>query len=1421
MKRRITAVILSLAIILSIITQNTPLSTVNAAEARGVNVAMLEGLLNERSWVLDTLVRNDYSNNPYVKYGSKPSASSLMSDVLARYKDTSHPDYNPAYKAMVDIMEKVYNGEDRVQSLASYVEDFFDLFGGEDNANDFANDIMASFDEIQYEKLMYDILSADYVSSSGERLGNFESQLINVRRLQDSLDKANKWLTFINNFAENDNGQTVDDVTMSEYTNDFLLPYIDSIEDFLFSFDSVQSSPDGEALKNMLTAYALIDIYERFESKETSIGGVFMEYSPNYLLSPNTLALIDGVGKSVSIHSTAMDSYAYIEAMNLQGDSVGAAIRRVAAETNDNDMKDVLNYVAELIEAEAEENTENYESIVSAVRRTNVIADLATPVMSVAVKSLTDKALGVGSAKMLSATLSKATALVNLVGFGADTAIGLKETCEKTYELLYLEDLIYEARQTFNNDYIAYQNNPTDENAKKVLDDLLLLQRMRLRGETIAHKMVVNQFDSALGRLLGGGSLLSERELLYQTMVDGLIGASVVNMPTKEVIIHSGQVATVADGDNGDMYAEVFDGGSSYILGELTYNTLNGITVQNGGTLRLGDSLYPAATGRRYLPAITNSGGTVEYYDSSIKMSEFSQTSGSTIFNGDMTFIGEDFRISGGTLTSTPNKDKPTIRVRNFTGSGTPTLGEIPFYIVGDTKLSGTMHMSNIFLNGNIAQNIGGGSVEKLSFLNGSAAGVTVTSDIVVTESVFNNSTKLINGTDILLRGDISGSTFNGGLTLDGNTLTSYKQINGDSVVQKNVTVSSIKFMSLLTQNANSILDVNGSLTVLGDSAFNGTAVNVSGTYTSGGNITGRDNVLHAQNVTLNSDEGQSITSEFTTPNLSIDNDSISGVSFNSEVTVTDSLQNTSSRVREGNNLLLQGDISGGYLHSGLTLDGAALTGTKRINGLTNIRGNTTAENVTFASNAVQVADSNLTVTGNLTLEQDAIFNGSSVQVGGILTSGGDMYGEDDIINAAALTFNAKSEQSINCSITAGEINNTNESTLGVEVNKPITVTGNLRSTASTLNAGENLHITATTKFPDNVFHGDITAVEDTADLPTTLHGTLNVKSDGSIDEVMHIDGALKIDGATLTVNENITVDGLFNLANSTDVLTIPQDTVFSANQDSVNNGSINGEGKITLYGDLINNNSINVGAMEVNVYHNVGIYGGDFTVGSLVLNGYKRFTSEQEITVTDNYTTNNVFVTYPERILFNSSGDGESKVYNGTVNATGDWTVAAGTEVTINGSLSVGGNLTVEEGATLTVKGGLINSASSSNSVTIAQGATVTVHGYSIFNTGSTDISSDIIFYGDVISNTATVSGSGNIELYGDLYCSSGSINGGQTLEIKGKAPQTISGSITVGDIILNNPSSGGVIISGSVGYTGTLSNQNETKVTGSITEK
>ena len=126
----------------------------------------------------------------------------------------------------------------------------------------------------------------------------------------------------------------------------------------------------------------------------------------------------------------------------------------------------------------------------------------------------------------ISEGLSKAGQCVSIAVWVADKATNIQDTAKKVYLCTYIEDVLDAAINTYEIDYIDYLLNPTEENAKKCLDDLEFIKKIRLFGENQAYGSVCSQTDSVVGMLLGSDKLHDDIAQRYQGNIDSLLGCS-------------------------------------------------------------------------------------------------------------------------------------------------------------------------------------------------------------------------------------------------------------------------------------------------------------------------------------------------------------------------------------------------------------------------------------------------------------------------------------------------------------------------------------------------------------------------------------------------------------------------------------------------------------------------------------------------------------------------------------------------------------------------------------------------------------------------------------------------------------------------------------------------------------------------------
>ena len=255
----------------------------------------------------------------------------------------------------------------------------------------------------------------------------------------------------------------------------------------------------------------------------------------------------------------------------------------------------------------------------------------------------------------LGKTISSAAAVAGISSWCADKAASFGDTCKKTYELKCLRTLIAQTVTTYKSDLSVYNSDKTEENAGKVLDDLLMLQKLRLRGEKIAYEMTQGQWNSPLGRLLASGTLSQDKMLMnyldeaYQARVDAFIGASVMPFSTDSITVGSGEQLTIDyDSSCGGLVGRYTKADKTmYGIGELQYKIANGVTVNSGGTL-----LTISTSNNCNIPFINNNGGTVLVSSNMQGITKFSQDSGILVL-GSGTFDIGNLYLSGGEVRDT------------------------------------------------------------------------------------------------------------------------------------------------------------------------------------------------------------------------------------------------------------------------------------------------------------------------------------------------------------------------------------------------------------------------------------------------------------------------------------------------------------------------------------------------------------------------------------------------------------------------------------------------------------------------------------------------------------------------------------------------------------------------------------------------
>ncbi len=1309
MKKRLISIAVALSIIVSLCTFNIYSSA--ATSYVSPNMAILENILyGDRQFVIDTLIgtnfKTDFSTNPHALVNYIGDENAMMDNVLSQYQNKDDPNYSAAYKAAVDIMEKIYNGEDYIQGAAdwvtSFAADLLSIFSND--AQTVMNDLTYSVSQLQYESILKEALAADYTSSNGTELSTTEIELENLKRLSDAVGCLKAFQAFAYSYgkANNYDGKSEEFRNAYDYYTQYLTSYSDSIEKALGSFSDVMNFGDTDDIVSFIALMGTVAQYDLHCAELKAFDSDIPLYAAEYFVSDEDLKTMKFDKSVISGVDDALSAYMFINSIATQRDSIGDTLTRMSKTANPYLKPILVKFAGEVGEA-GNAKLMGYESLMRVLRAENATVDFAKwgtkklSEKSSIIKSFKKKAL---TDTALSKTISGATNVANISSWCADKAMSFGDTCKKTYELKYLKTLIAQAIVTYEDDLEVYLNNKTDENAKIVLDDLLMIQKLRLRGETIAYKMTEGQWNSPLGRLLATGTLDKDKMLMdylkeaYQSRVDAFIGASAMPFTTDSLTIKNGETLTINyDNAYGGLYATYQKSdGTTRGIGELQYRIANGLIVEKGGTVRTLSNGVSAS-----IPYINNNGGTVQLLGN-IKLLEYSQSSGATTLGpynyqiGSAYFSGGTIETgNGGTLscgdlsvsgTLTPNF--PITCTNNMNVSG--TINGNAVYLKGNYSGSGSI--DTLYVNGNNIQNLSDSlNVKDLTFTNSGTANQTGT--IYVSNSVKNESSKVTNGQNTVLKstGSIIGNHYNSSITLDGVTIDKDISFNGNIHPKNTVSLSNITISGGIVQNSGNVT-LNGDVNASGDSYFNGNVAQDEGVYYTKGDISvSRNNTFNA--IVTNGKLLQNISGAVNVNNFT--NNNLKGLKIGSTVSVSGVLTNTCGKIQGMGMTLLSGGSFGADTYNGDVTIKSTCNIPSNISGTVSLYANETINrdtqiggDFTINSGTLSVNDSDLVILGKLVNhstitanENSNVICNSSITNNRTMTGKGSYTIKGILINSGTISecdlilskeLSNSNYININSLTTNSEVYNGSSLSVVDLYLKPKTffaVGGNAVNTNNlylqgsgkvVLNTKINVsgeYVNSGVKVNDDkiIISSGKTITED------RTYKDLNVTTDLMIDnctltvDTLTVSGSIKLtNGAKLVINKKLYANG------SSDVISISEDSALTIKKISniKSYKSILIDGILTFGSDVSISSSTITGSGTVNV-------NGDFYCNSVTINKPKNFIirgkTPQVITCSgasfDNLNVSNscrAGVTFQNTVYYYGSYDKGTSNVSGTV---------------------------------------------------------------------------------------------------------------------------------------------------------------------------
>lgn len=1001
MRKRLISLGVCLCILTSLCTGYFATTSASATTENNVNKNMLEAMLNNRSWVIDTLINDDYSTNPHAMVNDMANEKSMMATVLSQYGNKNDPNYSAAYKAVVDAIYAWHHAGDYAKDVADYATewtaDIFEFFGGSDNAVSALRRCADSSKTMQYDNILQEVLKADYTSSSGQTLKGSNSQLVQLRKIQDGVGMLKSFASASKNLSGLDDGMAH---TAASYADTVLFPAADAYQDVMNNVAKLTSSDMGEneqALLDLTTALGAVAVYDSIVVSENNSGGA-ITIAPAYLLDEDTKKIIDINADAAKFADITIDSFMYVCSIQTQKESVAGVLDRTSEHLANAQTRDLLDRYSDLIKDAADGKTSNYDLILTSIRNSGYIEKYAESKISDALKKMRNRFIPCYDQSIIPGAIASATGVVGTATYLADAVTGLEDTSTKTVELKNLNQLIAFFKATFERDLANYKANPTDENAAKVIDDLDFIQRLRLRGETIAYKMSANQLDKPLGQLLAGGSDETLKDFYaydYQRHIDAILGASIVPYTTDTFTVNNGETFTIQYNDNcGGLYATYDKANGSqfnhYGIAELNSRISNGLTIEKGGKI-----LTFLESADAYIPYITNNGGDI-IVAKGMNVSEFTQSSGNSNFaSGD--FAIDYFSATGGKITSSLGTSSIQCSTLNLSNA---VVESIPIICNGTSNISG-----NVTLN----------SLKANKVLNQSSGTLTLNGDLITAGDVHFGGSVTQNGGIFKLMGDLTGSS-------------------------EKVTLGNVEVCGKLPQTISRDIYVNDFIVAAKKLTLNN-KVYVSGDYQSNGKIVNSSNVIFAGNINedIVYEDALSMTSD-----LVIDGDT---------VTAKKGIVLTGNLIIKNGGKLITKSLS--VTNGSITLENnAELT----INGKTTLSGS--SSNSVTVDESSQINFNKLTIIkniGNIVVNGNLKFGGDVSITSAALSGNGNIYLWCDLIGSS-LTIDkpnnfyvvGKTPQTLSCS--GANFNNitiSNNSRSGVKFSSSVNCYGEYNANGS------------------------------------------------------------------------------------------------------------------------------------------------------------------------------------------------------------------------------------------------------------------------------------------------------------------------------------------------------------------------------------
>lgn len=1421
-RKKLVLIVLSAVMLISSI--GGFLYQLRANSYREPSIVLLETMLNgDRRWVLDTLVNNDRSDNPY------GPGESLMATALSQYRNVNDPDYNVVYSKMVDLLNTLrYNStwdEDLTTFVAENAAAILSLFTDNDSFFTFVDDLKKTAEEEQYESILNGVFTDEYTASWGESVNSQESSLRELNQFSDSIKNASRLTTYWKNLyaAPSDD----DSVLHLEYMNDVLLPLTDSGIDFFQYFNELDGREQQVAgsiitLASAYTGY----LYAAKRSEYYDFGDLDGDLI-DYMACDGAKSLISAIGDKLNFASGLINQYTFLNSLASQKEGYYDTMLRLADQAEadgESKMSKTFQSYADRMDDAVDSNQLNYDLMIQAFASTDLVSEELK--ISKAFKAGMPKAL---KDAYKNSGLSSMALTFDIGMWVVESATGLKDSCMKIYELTYLDKMIDMVIQTYDADLEEYQNNKTDGNARKVLDDLMLLQRLRLRGENVSYKMTQSQLNSGFGRLLSGFSsgdwsnldITGDTDLAeawknhYQRSIDCLIGASLSPFSFETFELDAGDKLSIYYDAGKNTYTGAWTkDGQTHYLYEMQYRLMGGIHM-TGGELLINNAA---------VPFIESSGGTIKVDAATASIGELTQTGTTSIevINGDMNFANSleltnatlsaegsnlstpDLTLTGTIATTANSLETEDLHLNrtNLTGTDIICTGNI------DDASAATNQLGNLTLNGKEQQNVTAEIQTKdLRLDNSGPKGILLDGEFVVSGVLYDPVNILTEGLTLTETADIGSSDVASDVILKGTnvsqavnfnravTVIDRASLHGGNIkgklIANNVAVTNATTALHLKNGmvcSDSSLTSDAPVNIYSEAYFDNANVNGTGSINLWGSTetAGENNTF--DNLNLCGTYAQQIGFKGTVNNLNVSNSSPAGVTFNNNITITEQLTMTDQKISDGDYLILTGNAKAelSNVSGDLTISNWSGSGISELKGALYVEGENVISNNMSFSGGIHQKDGTFTVKENvsLTIGGNGIFNGSLLNNGTMEISGdtvwneltadngtfscsGDILVQQDTVLDNLICSGWLSQNISGSAITVNNLEVQGRHLFGITVDNTVTVTNHLSVADEKITNGRNIIITGSADAEFSNTSSDLTMKDwsgDTFQL-TGFKGTLYSSGTNTItNDAEYSGGFSQVDGVLNIQGANLTMNK--TLVQNGGAIYIDTESSLEVKGDAAFQGTLQNDGTLHVAGDIIARNAVTGGGSIVS--------GGDMEMntasefGGLICNGVRGQTINGKDITVDSLELNNTStsgVTLNAQIyvrdMYNQNGIVRGKK---PIQILPERVISEDKDI---GSISTSNDTEVAENVEVTVKGDV----NSTGQLLIRKGAAMTIQGNLILSSNTLCIQegASLTVKGNVVLTETDVTLDGQWIIRQDAKLDKGTVSGTGNLILKG----------------------------------------------------